>query len=389
MPACNYCEVLPETDAPPETGTLYLAPPLIHTEDKLRRYFLSCGIPYSEPSPSILAVPLAPGRLQQMSNELVETLDAPEILGVKSLLLPEGAAPALGNLMQMQPLETLLGRVKGGWLIAMLRENRLVTHFQPIVSTQNPNHVFAYEALLRGRQTDGQLVPPSEIFGVALAANLLNQLERAGRAVTVRAASEAALTTKVFINFNPATIYDPVFCLRSTLNAIAHSHLSPEQIVFEVIESTEVKDTKHLLRVLNFYRERGFQVALDDMGAGYSSLNLMTKLKPDYIKLDLELIHCVNQDPYKAQIASKLLELAQSLGLKTIAEGIENEGEWEWARAHGADYVQGFLFARPAFPPPVPVLPPLLKAIYDGHVREQAGREGITGEAEALIRQQA
>ena len=388
MSACNFCEVLPETDAPPESGTVYLACPLAHTEDKLRRYFLSCGIPFTEPSHSILAVPLAPGRLAQMSSELGEALDAPELQGIKSFLLPEGAAPSLGDLMQMQPLESLLARVKGAWLIAMLREDRLTTHFQPIVSTQNPNHVFAYEALLRGRQTDGQLVPPSEIFGVALAANLLNQLERAGRAATVRAASEAGITTKVFINFNPSTIYDPVFCLRNTLNAIAHSHLTPEQVVFEVIESTEVKDTKHLLRVLNFYRERGFQVALDDMGAGYSSLNLMTKLKPDYIKLDLELIHCVDQDPYKAQIAAKMLELAQSLGLKTIAEGIETEGEWEWARQHGADYVQGFLFARPAYPPPVPVLPPLLKAIYDGHVREQAGRAGITQEMGVLLRDQ-
>ena len=373
MAACNYCEVLPPSDAPPDSGTLYLAPPLAHTESKLRRYFEGCGIPYSEPAPSILAVPLAPGRLTQMGEEIGGALDAPEVENVKSLLLADGAALALGDLMRMESLETLLARVRGAWLVAMLREGRLATQFQPVVETSDPRRVYAYEALLRGRQPDGSLVAPGEIFGVALAANLLNQLERAGRAATVRAASDAALTTKVFINFSPATIYDPVFCLRSTLQTIQRSNITADQIVFEVVESEEVKNTTHLLRVLNFYRERGFQVALDDVGAGYASLNLLTKLRPDYVKLDIELIHQVDRDPYKAHIAGKLLELARDLGLKTIAEGVETEAEWQWARARGADYCQGFLFARPAAPPPLPDLPPSLRALANGHVTDTPG----------------
>jgi len=381
MAVCNYCEILPESNAPPDSGTLYLAPPLSHTETKLRRYFEGCGIPYSEPSPSILAVPLAPGRLKQLGEEVADALDAPEIATIKSLLLAEGAAPALGDLMRMEPLGTLLGRVQGEWLIAMLREDRLTTHFQPIVQADDPSRVFGYEALLRGRQGDGSLVPPSEVFGVAGTANLINQLERAGRAATVRAASDAAITTKLFINFNPSTVYDPVLCLRSTLQAIARSNISPEQIVFEVVESTQVVNTTHLLRIMDFYRERGFQVALDDVGAGYSTLNLLTRLRPDFIKLDIELIHRVDRDPYKAQIAGKLLELAQALGMKTIAEGVETEEEWHWALDHGADLCQGFLFARPASPPPLPVLPPALVALYGEHITEIPGRAGVTQES--------
>ncbi len=385
MTTCNYCEVLPASSAPPEEGTLYLAAPLSHTENKLRQYFQSCGIPFLEPSPSILAVPLAPGRLLQLSKELELTLNSPEQQAIKALMLPLGVEPSIADLMQMQTLTSLLARVRGEWLISMIRENRLVTHFQPIVQTTQPNYVFGYEALLRGSQTDGTLVSPGEIFEVAVSANLLNQLERAGRAATVQSASASALTSRVFVNFNPATIYDPVFCLRSLMRAIERSPIAPEQIVFEVVESTEIKDTKNLLRILDFYRERGFQVALDDMGSGFSTLNLMTKLRPDYVKLDIELIHCVDQDPYKAQIAAKLLEMAQSLNLKTIAEGIETEAEWDWVRRHGADFCQGFLFARPAFPPPLPVLSPALKALFDGHVQELPGRAGITSAAEAFI----
>jgi len=155
--------------------------------------------------------------------------------------------------------------------------------------------------------------------------------------------------------------------------------------VFEVIESSEIKDTRQLLRILDFYRARGFGVALDDMGAGYSSLNMMTKLRPDYVKLDIELIHHVDRGSYKAQIAGKMLELAQGLGLKTIAEGVETEEEWQWARAHGADYLQGFLFAHPAFPPPLPVMPPSLQARYDGLVREENARPDATRDAQFRV----
>ena len=93
-------------------------------------------------------------------------------------------------------------------------------------------------------------------------------------------------------------------------------------------------------------------MALDDLGAGYGSLNLLHQLQPDVIKLDRELIRGVDRDPYKAVIAEKLLELAQKLGITTLAEGIETAGELQWVRDHGVDLVQGFFIARPQ---PVPL----------------------------------
>src|SRR5262249_43989437 len=101
----------------------------------------------------------------------------------------------------------------------------------------------------------------------------------------------------------------------------------------------------------------GFLVALDDLGAGYSSLTLLTRLRPDFVKLDVELVREVDIDAYKANIAAKLLELAHSIGIQTIAEGVETLGEWQWLREHECDYVQGFFFGRPDSPPS-PVLPP-------------------------------
>ena len=130
--------------------------------------------------------------------------------------------------------------------------------------------------------------------------------------------------------------------------------MDPSGIVFEVVESDEIHDTGHLLGILEVYREAGFGVALDDVGAGYSSLNLLSRLRPDYVKLDMGLTRGVNTDPYKARVAMKLLEMCRELDVRTVVEGVETVGEWEWAREHGADFVQGYLLARPAAVPPVP-----------------------------------
>ena len=80
----------------------------------------------------------------------------------------------------------------------------------------------------------------------------------------------------------------------------------------------------------------------------------MTKIQPDFVKLDMTLIRDVDRDGYKSCVAGKILELARELGAKTVAECVETEAEWLWAREHGADYSQGYLFARPNATPPQP-----------------------------------
>ena len=87
------------------------------------------------------------------------------------------------------------------------------------------------------------------------------------------------------------------------------------------------------------------------MGSGYSSLNLIHRLRPDFMKLDMDLIRGVDRDPYKATVARKVVELARDLGVHTIAEGVESAGEMAWVRDHGATFAQGWFIAKPASPP--------------------------------------
>ena len=183
---------------------------------------------------------------------------------------------------------------------------------------------------------------------------LLFNLDRMARLKAIEGASSYGISTHVFINFNPSSIYDPEYCLRSTLEAVKRSGLSPEKIVFEVTESDEVRDGVRLREILSYYRESGFGVALDDLGSGYGSLNLLASLRPDFVKLDIGLAEGLDHDPYRAAISRKLIELADELGVTVIAEGIETEEQWRWLADNGAEYAQGYLFARPASPPPIP-----------------------------------
>ena len=352
--ACRSCRTPPP---PPTDGTLFLSPPADEPLASLRRHLAEVGCVVTEPQPGMLAVPLAAGLLERLATQLGGRLTDTEAQGTRALVVPPGRAPTLTDFMNTQPLGTLLAAVRSRWLVDVLREDRLETHFQPIVPADDPATPFGYECLIRGQDGAGGLIPPKELFTAARTADLLFNLDRAARLCAIRCAARHGVMAKLFVNFNPSSIYTPAFCLKSTFKAVKAAGLSPDRVVFEVVESDEVRDAGHLLRIMAEYRAAGFGVALDDVGAGYSTLNLLTRLRPDYVKLDMHLTRGVDRDPYQAQVVLKLLEMARELGVKTVVEGVETVGEWAWAARHGADYLQGYLFARPAAVPPLPRVP--------------------------------
>ena len=346
---CPGCTTRP---APlPEIGTLYLAPPQPHTLEVVRGLLTSEGISHELAARQTLSVPLAPGRLARLAELLEGALSRPELEETRSLVVEEARSPCLDDLARMRPLSMLLDEVLHAWLPEMLSAGRLTTYFQPILRADRPGEVFAQECLMRGLDRDGAIVAPKRIYDAARDAGMLFQLDRDARLTAIRTAAGLKLDDRLFINFNPTTIYDPAFCLRSTFQAVRKAGIAPGRIVFEVVESDEIKDRVHLRRIADHYREAGFGIALDDLGSGYGSLTLLAELRPDYVKLDMELIRGIDRDPIKATIVGKLLELSRDLGVPTVAEGIETAEEWDWVRTHGADYVQGFYFARPV---PIP-----------------------------------
>jgi diguanylate cyclase (GGDEF)-like protein len=351
MSLCSHCRTL--TTPTDDGGVLRLSHPLPHTIGKLRKVLADHY--QLEPAPrDAVAVVLPPGVLENAVRLLEQHLSTSERQDCSVLFLAEGEALDFDKMSRVQPLDTFLAKARAGWLVEMLERDNFYMDFQPIVPAASPDRVFAYECLLRGRDTQDKTVPPGLIFEAARSAKLLFQLDRAARLTAIRDASTHGIETPIFINFNPTSIYDPAFCLRTTIAAIKEAGIAPDRIVFEVVESDAVRDTDHLLNIVRFYRQQGFRIALDDLGAGYGSLNLLSQLKPDFVKFDRELIRGVDGDPYKQKVFVKLIEMAHDLGIHTLAEGVETEGEYRWLTNQGVEYLQGYFFARPASPPPAP-----------------------------------
>jgi EAL domain-containing protein (putative c-di-GMP-specific phosphodiesterase class I) len=283
---------------------------------------------------------------------IAELLTSTEQADVRVMFQRDGQLMQLQDYFEIDSLSAFAAKAQSSWLIRMIEEERLLSWFQPIVRSADSSRIFAYECLLRG-QDGSKLAFPDRILAVAKGAGLLFQLDRAARLTHIHSAASFGIKGRIFINFTPTSIYDPVNCLRSTVEAVDEVNLPHDRVVFEVIESEHVADASYLRRIMDFYREQGFGVALDDIGSGYSSLNLLSQLRPDFIKLDRELITNVDGDAFKGIIAQKLLETAQELEIATIAEGVETEGEAAWLCGAGADYMQGYYFARPATPPPL------------------------------------
>jgi EAL domain-containing protein (putative c-di-GMP-specific phosphodiesterase class I) len=360
LSGCNRCEVLPaRADL---GGRLYLWFPLGHTYSKVVPYLIDLNgdhDAFSDDRCVTLTIPAA-GH-EAIIAGLAARLEPGELEDTKALFMAGGATPKLADYGNVTSLKAFVASAGGNWLIDLLEAGRFTSYFQPIVETQATDVIFAHEALFRGLDEQGGLISPARIFGTGKDAGMMFPLDLQARRSAIRQAATHKLATSLFINFNPAAIYDPAFCLRSTLRAVDEAGMAHDRIVFEVVESEHIAKPEQLSKILDSYRSMGFGVALDDLGAGYSSLNLLHTLRPDFVKLDMDLVRGVDLDPYKAVLTAKLLELAHELGVRTIAEGVETEGELAWLRAHGATYVQGFLIAKPA-PAPALSTPPLRAA---------------------------
>ena len=189
------------------------------------------------------------------------------------------------------------------------------------------------------------------MFDLAGESELNFNLGRQARETAIISTAREKINEKLFINFLPTVIYNPHVCLRTTINLIDKYHFKANNITFEVVETEEIKDTDHLKNILDFYREKSFRIALDDLGNGYSSLNNLYKLTPDYIKIDLEIIRDIHKSHLKQAIFEALVAMAKTTNIKVLAEGVETKDELDFVTAKGADFVQGYYFAKPTEKP--------------------------------------
>jgi EAL domain-containing protein (putative c-di-GMP-specific phosphodiesterase class I) len=259
----------------------------------------------------------------------------------------------LPALIHAEPLASLVSG-DSSELMPVLNEERIESWFQPVFRAGTLD-LWGYECLMRGRALDGSLIPAPTLLDWARQEHLTFMLDRVVRERHLRAIGRVNVPDhcQFLINFLPTAIYRPDFCLATTVRAARESGIAPERIIFEVVESEQITDHDHLRRILAHYREKGFRVALDDVGSGYSGLSLLGDLAPDMIKIDRELVRKSVESAAHRGICASLVGLGRDNGQLVLAEGVETEAEWAVVEELGVDLLQGYLFGRPA---PIPAL---------------------------------
>lgn len=246
------------------------------------------------------------------------------------------------------PLPEVLNRLDHEWILEVVRQGAIQMHYQPLVQYP-PGRVHGYECLMRGIDEGGRLIPPLRMFEAARTMGCIPALDWMCRIAAIRSAAPLRGTaTSLFVNLIPSAILDPRRCLVAMLDELERTGLRPGQIVLEVIETDRVHDQRHLVDLLRHYRKAGFKVALDDVGAGYASLLSVARLRPDYIKIEGELVRQGARCAMEAKIVRDLAETARQNGIITVAEGIETEAELRFALSCGIRITQGYYHARPA-----------------------------------------
>lgn len=342
---CEACEAFEDIKYP-ETDILIWAP-LVHTHSKLSAFLAMSVYPHEVIDDQTLRISVYAADYAPLMVKLRGLLTSRELSGAKAMSVPKGTEPNMVNLHRVVSLEQLIGLSQAEWLQDMIHEDRFTSLFQPIIDAKT-NALLGHEALFRGQEKSGVMLGAGPIFQAAKQAGLLFQIDLAGRRSAVETAARHSIGSSwLFINFNPTAIYDPAYCLRTTVSTCNALGLEPEQIVFEVTETEEVEDLAHLKGILSFYRDAGFKVALDDIGAGYSGLTRLADLEPDIIKIDRHLITEIETQPFKRSIVEHLTAIAHQQGIKVLAEGIETEAERDVVSEIGVDYFQGFLFGKP------------------------------------------
>ncbi len=215
--------------------------------------------------------------------------------------------------------------------------------FQPIVNTTT-RELFAQEALVRGLNNESAL----SVFDNVNNTNCY-RFDQSCRVKAIRLAATLNVASYLSINFMPNAIYRPELCIRATIAAAEKYGFPMQKIIFEFTEGEQIKDYGHLRDIIRHYRELGFKTAIDDFGAGYSGLNLLSEIQTDLIKLDMALIRNIDSDKTRQTIIKCILSMCKELSITVIAEGVETYGELCTLQSFGIELFQGYYFARPAF----------------------------------------
>jgi len=239
----------------------------------------------------------------------------------------------------------LEARRKRARLFELVLDGKVRSVYEPIVDVST-HTVYGYEALARGPE-GSDLYSPTALFSTATEEDLLFQLDCLCRRSGLDGARDLPGGAKLFLNVRPTTIYDPAFRAEQITETLAASKLTPSDVVFEISEQESIANFSIFREVRDYYGKLGFRIALDDVGAGYSSLEAVMELSPEFIKVDRAFVAGIDEDPARQELLRALKAVSNTIGAQIIGEGLDTLEELETLEALGVPFGQGWLFGKP------------------------------------------
>lgn len=218
--------------------------------------------------------------------------------------------------------------------------DRIWMAYQPIVSWRQ-KRIFGYEALVRSMEP--AMPHPGALFDAAERLGTVSVLGRNIRERVAKATTRVEPPVKIFVNLHPTDLLDDLLYSPDTSLARVADH-----VVLELTERATLDLVPDLERRLQSLRERGFGLAVDDLGAGYSGLSSFARIQPEVAKIDMSLVRDIHKDPTKVRLVEAMLRVCTDMGILVVTEGIEVADERDALSDIGCDLMQGFFFARPA-----------------------------------------
>jgi diguanylate cyclase (GGDEF)-like protein/PAS domain S-box-containing protein len=230
-----------------------------------------------------------------------------------------------------------------------LERDEFVVHYQPQVELASGTLVGA-EALLRWNHPEFGLIPPDRFIPVAEDSGLIVPI---GEWVLREACRQAAAWQKaglgelvMAVNLS-AVQFKRGNIEQTVVAALTESGLEPQFLELELTESILIRDTENVLQAVRQLKLLGVKLSIDDFGTGYSSLAYLSRFSVDKVKIDQSFVRGLTSSPGDAAIVRAVIQMARSMGLRTIAEGVEEQHLFDYLRAHHCDEAQGFHIGRP------------------------------------------
>ena len=236
-------------------------------------------------------------------------------------------------------------------LRAALEERQFIVYYQPKYNIQcNPPRLTSAEALIRWKHPELGMVSPGDFIPLFESNGMISVVDSYVWAEAARQVAawreQYGFTLPVSVNLSRTDLFDPTLTERLE-RLIADNGLTYRDIKLEVTESAYTENARQLLELIHGLRQLGFEVEMDDFGSGYSSLNMLSEMPIDVLKMDMKFVRNIEHSETDFRLVKLILDIARYLNLCAVAEGVETEGQLKLLQGAGCDLVQGFYFSRP------------------------------------------